>query len=699
MALLLSMTAANAQVKVLDSSKLSSEMKTLQPSDFKVGGLKSVNTSSAQKAKAMAPAKKHAEEGLTSEQRYLGNSAALNIYTSVGLPGQKTSKVGAYLSPDMLKEYAGDRIIGMRFLISSSIGSTHVFIQNSTGYNENTGFFDTTDEVTSQDVAETVATPFDATEATWNVVKFDTPYTIPSTPNGIMFGMTYTQKSTVDANGNYTEDTMPFYIGAPGNTVGGLCFYGTFTFTDGSKGTGWAPLALSSTTMCDLTAQVIVERKGGFIEDIQLGSFVADKFVKRNSGFGFAVSCRNIGSNPISNYTFGLALDGKEFATTTPKDKELNESWTSLSMEDLKLPEGTTVGPHKFDVYVKSMNGGDPTGNLSNDTLYNIIRVYDESISAHQKQLVEQFTSQGCLNCPYGTNVLKQLSQNRDDIAWVGIHEKYGNTLEDEFIVDESAYIYTYSFASGQVGFPSASFNRYLLANSKYNPQYDLAMGIGYSDYASAANLFGQVIDLSNQYIPSFVTLHLTQNFDLPTNELNLTVTGTGLKNASKVLAGTTLTVYLTEDGLVAPQLHGQTTNQEYLHNNVLRMILSAPQGDQIKWDGDNFEMTYTVEIPEDYDFSQMHAIAFISNPFCAFDGNGNFLGFYANDFDDAWVSNCNMIDLQKGESTGISNTVTSENKTVVARYAADGTRISAPVKGVNIVKYSDGTTRSIIVK
>ena len=34
-----------------------------------------------------------------------------------------------------------------------------------------------------------------------------------------------------------------------------------------------------------------------------------------------------------------------------------------------------------------------------------------------------------------------------------------------------------------------------------------------------------------------------------------------------------------------------------------------------------------------------------------------------------------------------------------VARYTIDGARISTPVQGINIVKYSDGTTRKVIVR
>ncbi len=50
--------------------------------------------------------------------------------------------------------------------------------------------------------------------------------------------------------------------------------------------------------------------------------------------------------------------------------------------------------------------------------------------------------------------------------------------------------------------------------------------------------------------------------------------------------------------------------------------------------------------------------------------------------------------------TTGIDNLPTVDaDKREVARYTVDGRRINAPVKGINIVKYEDGTTRKVVVK
>jgi hypothetical protein len=48
---------------------------------------------------------------------------------------------------------------------------------------------------------------------------------------------------------------------------------------------------------------------------------------------------------------------------------------------------------------------------------------------------------------------------------------------------------------------------------------------------------------------------------------------------------------------------------------------------------------------------------------------------------------------------TGIDNPDTDNGATETARYSANGQQVTAPVKGLNIVKYSDGSTRKVVVK
>lgn len=50
-------------------------------------------------------------------------------------------------------------------------------------------------------------------------------------------------------------------------------------------------------------------------------------------------------------------------------------------------------------------------------------------------------------------------------------------------------------------------------------------------------------------------------------------------------------------------------------------------------------------------------------------------------------------------KATGITGTQTSADVREVARYTIDGKRINQPQRGVNIVKYSDGTVKKVVVK
>ena len=50
-------------------------------------------------------------------------------------------------------------------------------------------------------------------------------------------------------------------------------------------------------------------------------------------------------------------------------------------------------------------------------------------------------------------------------------------------------------------------------------------------------------------------------------------------------------------------------------------------------------------------------------------------------------------------DATGIDKTTTSTDVEEVSRFSADGQRLAVPVKGLNIVKYSDGSARKVVVK
>lgn len=59
------------------------------------------------------------------------------------------------------------------------------------------------------------------------------------------------------------------------------------------------------------------------------------------------------------------------------------------------------------------------------------------------------------------------------------------------------------------------------------------------------------------------------------------------------------------------------------------------------------------------------------------------------------------IIDLENGiSSSGVCGIMTEEvNVHEVARYSIDGKLLSAPAKGMNIIRFSDGSVKKVMVK
>ena len=67
---------------------------------------------------------------------------------------------------------------------------------------------------------------------------------------------------------------------------------------------------------------------------------------------------------------------------------------------------------------------------------------------------------------------------------------------------------------------------------------------------------------------------------------------------------------------------------------------------------------------------------------------------------DDYWLSEFGYFEnIVEFEATGIDKTTTSTDVEEVARYSVNGQRLSAPTKGLNIVKYSDGSVKKVAVR
>ena len=680
-ALMLSASAANAQYLTSSVQLSKHNMVTAKAGNVKLHNV--VDPSQVNVAKkSLAPQK------LNANQKTVGVAGSGTMLGGVGLPGAGSKVKGIYSAIDAsyLSKFKGAKIVGARYLINGSLGSSaQVELYNMNG--ESPVLY--TSKAASQKVS-TLKSDQSGFDQQWNEVIFDKALDINDVTKGVVVGYTYTQKTT-KKNGEFTDECYPIAVG---QGTDGLLAYGNLG-QDATK-EGWFQVS-SEYVAC---IQLIVEQEGGFPDDLSIAQVATNPMLKPDEKLPFEFYVNNFGSKACTNASFDVLLDNKSVAELTlPKDGSIGDEYVKLGAS-LDLSEyNLENGAHVLGVKVKKVNGEDPSGDTSDDLAAAQFRVYTET-TPRQYNLVEQFTSTSCVYCPWGYESLRALAKSRKDVAWVAVHGDLDPNNPDPYTNSNAEPLLGYSAS----GYPSANFNRFNLGGN----QIATNIATQNEQYDAFAEQMGNLLDQEDEIAPSVVNLQMETNLTVGDNPnlkdatLNITVTGKGVKGAGKILEGATLGLYVTENGVKSKQYSPSGWIGTYNHENVLRVIgTQAPWGDVITWNGDNFEMTYEVTIPKkQYNYNEnkntLNAVAFVSLPFVVTVDGKN---YYNADLNNVWVNQCQFLELPKGQATAIKGVETSENATVVARYAADGSEVSAPVKGINILKLSDGTTRKVIVK
>lgn len=680
-ALMLSASAANAQYLTSSVQLSKHNMVTAKAGNVKLHNV--VDPSQVNVAKkSLAPQK------LNANQKTVGVAGSGTMLGGVGLPGAGSKVKGIYSAIDAsyLSKFKGAKIVGARYLINGSLGSSaQVELYNMNG--ESPVLY--TSKAASQKVS-TLKSDKSGFDQQWNEVIFDKALDINDVTKGVVVGYTYTQKTT-KKNGEFTDECYPIAVG---QGTDGLLAYGNLG-QDATK-EGWFQVS-SEYVAC---IQLIVEQEGGFPDDLGIAQVATNPMLKPDEKLPFEFYVNNSGSKACTNASFDVLLDNKSVAELTlPKDGSIGDEYVKLGAS-LDLSEyNLENGAHVLGVKVKKVNGEDPSGDTSDDLAAAQFRVYTET-TPRQYNLVEQFTSTSCVYCPWGYESLRALAKSRKDVAWVAVHGDLDPNNPDPYTNSNAEPLIGYSTS----GYPSANFNRFNLGGD----QIATNIATQNEQYDAFAEQMGNLLDQEDEIAPSVVNLQMETNLTVGDNPnlkdatLNITVTGKGVKGAGKILEGATLGLYVTENGVKSKQYSPNGWIGTYNHENVLRVIgTENPWGDVITWNGDNFEMTYEVTIPKkQYNYNEnkntLNAVAFVSLPFVVTVDGKN---YYNADLNNVWVNQCQFLELPKGQATAIKGVETSENATVVARYAADGSEVSAPVKGINILKLSDGTTRKVVVK
>lgn len=667
----LSLTTAMAQTASLGTT-LKKDFRTVTKkqvkADVKLAGTIKADGlrkgGAAVKSMSKAPVSKVATRALAANQKYFGayssDSYEADARNGIGLPKYPGElKVGAFLPSELFSNVADSKILGLRFALTNVANIKDVFIYPVS--------LDGVPDMQNPIATKSFILGASIT-AGWNEVTFNTPVTVDFTQvGGLLVGYTYNQVASGDAS-------FPISVVNEGD----IC--PTYVYGNLGQGLGWYDPRISN--LGNLSVQLLLENDKFLVPDVVMeGAQTGSDWVKPGQALPYAFAVSNFGTSTIGKLEVRIIL-GEEVMDTKVVENVTGE--TQVVQGQITIPSNMPLGMTPLYFYAVTADGKPfDESTTTNDAAAVRVFTYNKAMS-RQMTLMEQFTSQYCMYCqPGATNLKNFVTSRNNEIAWVAVH---GNmpSGDDQFTIIPGNYIMA---ADAVSGFPSVAFNRTIVDG-------EIAVGAYLGDYSADVmnGYFEDIVTYVNTNSPALASVNISGSYNKDTRLLTVKVNGNGV-DVEQLLSDYALTVYLTEDGIVAPQLNtdGRTWNQNYVHDHVLRASLTAPLGDMIEWNGDAYEKTFTTTLESGWNADNMNVVAFVAP------------AINTQDFDYGreWVANADCKAVKYiSDGTGIKGVYNNGADAIeTARYNAAGQVISAPQKGLNIIKMSNGETRKIIVK
>lgn len=588
-------------------------------------------------------------EGLSSIQRavgYIVNNAPDSITMKGALIGSAgTFPVAVAISDDILDNYAGCKVVGIRVAAAQSLGKSEMFL-----YSVNNGV-----------VSEEGITKSQRLYEGWNNVFFngDTSWEIQ-------------EGQTLIVGFEYTETEAMVEAG-----IGGLCTVGEakgndfLVYGNFGSGEGWYGVR----NLGSLCIQLIVDVSSLPAKELSLGYLdTGFRYKKAGESIDMYVIAMNTGREDIASYTLTCQVDEEEPQVFT-YDETLPEHGNAHLQPSISLPADIAVGEHRLTVSLQAGESADEKGTDSS-----IFYIYDKSLP-RMKNYVEQYNSQNEYMASIVNPIFNQVASNNDAMVLVNVYEP-GNPLS----LPASDYLHTlYAYT-----LPSFTSNRSYFPGESY-----IAYDVNYyaEQYAPLVPSIIEDIIAQDLAQPAFATVELQGSINEETRELTIDVTGELAEGALDILGTPALTLLLAEDNVKGEQTvlskitQRPTVQKDYMHQHVLRAYVTPALGAPVSVNGLQYSAHYTFNIDPSWDINNLTLVGFITRS--------------AEEVTDENVmqmdvTNCNSISL--ADLTGIGG-VTATPSSIPEYFSIDGRRLQAPPShGIYIIRQG-GVSRKNVVK
>lgn len=484
-----------------------------------------------------------------------------------------------------------------------------------------------------------------------------------------------------------TADTKGFVVGynlEAGNqrkiTVGknGVNSYRGNLFTYYSKINDW--INRSTIDSYTLPLQLVVEPAIGVtMSEIVVSHIELPQYTEVGKAIKVDYWLSNASSTPVNNFELDVLVDNKLIKTISV-DEGVAVGETNKKFTIDEVQPNISAGKHNLVLKFKKINGKELNDIKGSENNHRVL--YYKNVVARQKTLVEEFTSERCINCYRGIQNIKELKKRQPDMVMVAVHlnEKQ---FRDDVAAPESQFIKQMANVSG---IPSFACNRIAFI---YNKQETIANPNIAQISEEATQAIDNFYDFSKKNTCVFSTLGIVNKYDKDSKKIKITVTGTGVEKANELLEDYALFVLVKENNVDGRQGNENGMLDDVKHQDVLRGYVSDVKGDNdLVWNGDNFTKTYDFAIQNNWKPIDLEVVAFIAPKVKE-------IGF---NLENLAVQNC-ISEPLANDANAIDNIPTDSNAKEIGRYNVKGQRISAPQKGINIVKFSNGKVLKEIVK
>lgn len=433
----------------------------------------------------------------------------------------------------------------------------------------------------------------------WTEVALEQPFTITGDP--IFVGVDYN-------NNNFTLPVKwDAYAGNEEDAC--VCF----------RGGKW------SSSEGTWLLQCLVEGDAVPKNDIQLLELVGPVYkraIKVGEPYDCSLKLRNWGSMPVTQLDMLAQLNGEDVECSifdyydgiiVPRNPGIHEiSLRVIPGEDI------SIGSKKLAIKPRQLNGEEYE---SSDALRELtMKIYEHDMG-RQKVLIQNYTGTWCGYCPEFDEEIEQKQKERDDLVQISVHSR------DTYYRSEAADSYM-TMLYGD-GIPNVDLNR-CVWQTPYN----------YRSY-----IINYELDQAKAQ-PSFANVNISASYNKEDHTVDITVSGERNEDFVPVEEWTNLTVLLVEDKVLGYQTSSDLSPY-YPHNGVIRTNVSAVWGDLVQWDGDKYEMHYSVGLDNlknlggAWNKDNMRIVAFLGKPFTG------------DNYDEIGIVDCDELYL-KDISSGI---------------------------------------------